>query len=77
MATVSPAEVQRIAGIESPVLRNLEITHAYSLLAAEVASGPGAAPIGAVRDVGVRQAGATIRGEDALDVLRTAGRRAR
>ena len=46
MEHVSPAEVQRIAAMGSPVLRNLEITHAYSLLAAEVAvrSTSGSAP---------------------------------
>ena len=41
---VTPEEVRRIAAIRSPVLRNLEITYAYSLLAADVArrSGQGA-----------------------------------
>ena len=41
MAPVSPPEVRRIAAIGSPVLRNLEITYAYSLLAAEVAARTG------------------------------------
>ena len=34
MEAVSPAEVRRIAALENPVLRNLEITYAYSRLAA-------------------------------------------
>jgi hypothetical protein len=67
---VTPEDVQRIAALESPVLRNLEITHAYSLLAAAVAarSGPGANWC-TFATWASRQAGATIRGEDALDVL--------
>ena len=70
MATVSPADVQRITGIESPVLRNLEITHAYSLLAAAVAERSGGGANWCVFATWAsRQAGATIRGEDALDVL--------
>jgi hypothetical protein len=70
MIRVSPAEVQRIAAINSPVLRNLEITHAYSLLAAEVAvrSGQGANWC-TFATWASRQAGATIRGEDAIDFL--------
>ena len=70
MATVSPADVQRIARIESPVLRNLEITHAYSLLAAAVAERSSKGANWCVFATWAsRQAGATIRGEDALDVL--------
>ena len=70
MATVSPADVQRIAGIKSPVLRNLEITHAYSLLAAAVAERSSSGANWCVFATWAsRQAGATIRGEDALDVL--------
>lgn len=67
---VTPADVQRIAAIRSPVLRNLEITHAYSLLAAEVAvrSGQGANWC-TFATWASRQAGATIRGEDAIDFL--------
>jgi hypothetical protein len=67
---VAPEDVQRIAAIESPVLRNLEITHAYSLLAAAVAarSGQGANWC-TFATWASRQAGATIRGEDALDLL--------
>ena len=70
MERVSPVEVQRIAAIGSPVLRNLEITHAYSLLAAEIAvrSGQGANWC-TFATWASRQAGATIRGEDAIDFL--------
>ena len=70
MAPVSPADVQRIAAIGSPVLRNLEITYAYSLLAADVAarSGQGANWC-TFATWASRQAGATIRGEDTLDLL--------
>jgi hypothetical protein len=63
-------EVRRIVAIADPVIRNLEITHCYSRLAAEFA----------VRvDDGAnwctfatwasRQAGRTVRGEDLLDHL--------
>jgi hypothetical protein len=70
MATVSPADVQRIASIKSPVLRNLEITHAYSRLASEVAVRTGqGANWNTFATWASRQAGATIRGEDVLDVL--------
>ena len=53
-----PEDVQRIAAIRNPVLRNLEITHAYSLLAADVAarSGQGANWC-VVRDLGVAPGG--------------------
>ncbi len=66
----TPAEVQRIAALQNPVLRNLEITHAYSLLAAETAarSGQGANWC-TFATWASRQAGATIRGEDAIDFL--------
>ena len=70
MVAPAPADVERIAGLESPVLRNLEITHAYSLLAAAVAArSPGGANWCTFATWASRQAGATIRGEDALDVL--------
>jgi hypothetical protein len=64
---VAPEDVRRIAAIESPVLRNLEITQAYSLLAAEIAAqgGPGANWC-AFATWASRQAGRTIRGEDAI-----------
>jgi hypothetical protein len=67
---VAPAEVRRIAAMRSPVLRNLEITHAYSLLAAEIAARGGqGANWCTFATWASRQAGATIRGEDAIDVL--------
>ena len=54
----------------SPVLRNLEITHAYSLLAAEVAARGGQGANWCMFATWAsRQAGATIRGEDAIDFL--------
>lgn len=67
---VTPEDVRRIAAIRSPVLRNLEITYAYSRLAAEVAarSGQGANWC-TFATWASRQAGATIRGEDAIDLL--------
>ena len=55
---VSPAEVQRIAAIGSPVIRNLEITYAYSLLAADVAARTGAGrELVHVRHLGVAAGG--------------------
>ena len=67
---IAPEDVRRIAAIESPVLRNLQITHAYSLLAAGVAgrSGQGANWC-TFATWASRQAGATIRGEDTPDLL--------
>ncbi len=64
---MSPEEVRRIAAIRNPILRNLEITHAYSLLANEVArrSGQGANWC-TFATWASRQAGRTIRGEDAI-----------
>jgi hypothetical protein len=67
MTPVSPADVRRIAAIKNPVLRNLEITYAYSRLAAQV-GGPGANWC-TFATWASRQAGATIRGEDAIDLL--------
>lgn len=60
----------RIAAIRNPVIRNLEITHAYSLLAAEIAarSGQGANWC-TFATWASRQAGRTIRGEDALGYI--------
>jgi hypothetical protein len=62
------AEVRRIAGIENPVLRNLEITQCYSQLAAAFAarSGEGANWC-TYATWASRQAGRTIRGEDVFD----------
>jgi hypothetical protein len=63
--TPNVAEVERIAAISNPVIRNLQITHCYSLLAAEFAarSGEGANWC-TYATWASRQAGRTIRGED-------------
>jgi hypothetical protein len=63
-------EVRRIIGIRNPIIRNLEITHCYSLLAQAVAgrSGQGANWC-TFATWASRQAGGTIRGEDLLDNL--------
>jgi hypothetical protein len=67
---IAPEDVQRIAALESPVLRNLEITHAYSVLAAATAARTGSgANWNTFATWASRQAGATIRGEDTLDLL--------
>jgi hypothetical protein len=74
---VSPApappdvdEVRRISAIRSPVLRNLEITHCYARLAASVAARGGeGANWCTFATWASRQAGRTIRGEDALEQL--------
>jgi hypothetical protein len=58
-------DVQRIGAIESPVLRNLEITYCYSRLAAVLAERTGAgANWCTFATWASRQAGRTIRGED-------------
>jgi hypothetical protein len=68
---LTPEEVRRIGAIRSPVLRNLEITYAYSLLAAEVARRSGQrANWCTFATWASRQAGRTIRGEDALEYVR-------
>jgi hypothetical protein len=60
-------EVQRIAGITNPVIRNLEITYCYSRLAAAVAARTGeGANWCTFATWASRQAGRTIRGEDLL-----------
>jgi len=63
-------EVQRIAAMGDPVLRNLEITHCYSRLTAAVAlrTGEGANWC-TFATWASRQAGRTVRGEDLLDAL--------
>jgi hypothetical protein len=63
-------EVERIAAIASPAVRNLEITHCYSLLSAAFAqrSGTGANWC-TYATWASRQAGRTIRGEDLGDRL--------
>jgi hypothetical protein len=69
--TPSVADVRRIAAIADPVLRNLAITRCYSRLAATVArrTGPGANWC-TYATWASRQAGSTIRGEDAMAFLR-------
>ena len=63
-------EVRRITGIADPVIRNLEITHCYSRLAAAVAARTGeGANWCTYATWASRQAGGTIRGEDLLDHL--------
>jgi hypothetical protein len=73
-----PAEVRRIAAMRDPVLRNLEISHCYWRLAQAVARRTG---VGAnwctFATWASKQAGSTIRGEDAEELLRIRlGRRA-
>lgn len=66
-------DVETIAAIEDPCLRNVRITHAYHLLASAfgAAAGPGANwCIFAVW--ASRQAGQTIRGEDVLQAMQRA-----
>jgi hypothetical protein len=66
----APPDVERIVAIRNPVLRNLEITYAYSLLAAELASRSGeGANWCTFATWASRQAGRTIRGEDALGFI--------
>jgi hypothetical protein len=64
------AEIRRIAAIANPVLRNLEITEAYSRLAAAVAQR--SYPCSnwcTFATWASRQAGRTVRGEDLLEEL--------
>ena len=73
-----PAEVRRIAAMHDAVLRNLEITHCYWRLAQALARRTG---VGAnwctFATWASKQAGSTIRGEDAEELLRIRlGRRA-
>jgi hypothetical protein len=62
------AEVERIAGLPDPVIRNLQITECYSRLAAGVESE--GANWCTFATWASKQAGQTIRGEDLLDMLR-------
>ena len=72
MTSPSPQEVERIAAIADPVIRNLEITHAYSLLAAAMDVHANWCTYATWAS---RQAGRTIRGEDLLDrLMRELGR---
>ena len=71
-STVAPsvADVQRIAAIPNPIIRNLEITNCYSRLAAAFAEGKGeGANWCTYATWASRQAGRTIRGEDLLEHL--------
>ena len=66
----TPDDVHRITAIANPVVRNLEITHCYSLLAAAVAARVGeGANWCTYATWASRQAGRTIRGEDSLEEL--------
>ena len=63
-------EVHRICAIESPVIRNFEITYCYSRLAAASARRNGAGANWCTYATWAsRQAGGTIRGEDLLENL--------
>lgn len=64
------SEVIRIAGLTDPVIRNLEITHCYSVLSLAVTARTGrCANWCTFATWASRQAGQTIRGEDLLDTL--------
>ena len=64
-------DVERIAGIANPIVRNLGITHCYAQLSAAVAERTGECSNWCTFATWAsRQAGATIRGEDMLDTLR-------
>ena len=66
-----PDEVRRIAAMRDPLLRNLEITHCYWRLAKAVARRTGTgANWCTFATWASRQAGSTIRGEDAAALLR-------
>jgi hypothetical protein len=63
-------EVERIAAIANPVIRNLEITYCYSRLAAAFAARNGeGANWCTYATWASRQAGRTVRGEDLLEQL--------
>jgi len=70
VATPTIDDIARISAIESPVIRNLEITHCYSLLAAAFAArSEGGANWCTYATWASRQAGRTIRGEDLFEQL--------
>ena len=70
VVTPTVDDIARISAIASPVIRNLEITHCYSLLAAAFAAGSeGGANWCTYATWASRQAGRTIRGEDLLEQL--------
>src|SRR5262245_1809306 len=63
-------DVQRIAALDNPVIRNLEITECYAELSAAMRARAGsAADWCTFATWASRQAGTTIRGEDLLDLL--------
>jgi hypothetical protein len=63
-------DVRRVAAIANPVIRNLEITHCYSCLAAAFAARGGeGANWCTYATWASRQAGRTVRGEDLLEQL--------
>ena len=63
-------EIRRIVAIANPVIRNLEITHCYSRLAAGFAARTGdGANWCTFATWASRQAGRTVRGEDLVDHL--------
>jgi hypothetical protein len=69
-APADVAETQRIAAIENPVIRNLEITECYAQLAAGMATrAVGCSNWCTYATWASRQAGATIRSEDLMDEL--------
>ena len=71
-ASSSPgvADVARIAALENPVIRNLEITECYADLSAAMRARTGGATDWCTFATWAsRQAGSTIRGEDLLDNL--------
>src|SRR5262245_52523066 len=72
-------DVQRIAALDNPVIRNLEITECYAELSAAMRARAGsAADWCTFATWASRQAGSTIRGEDLLDRFhRHLGRQAR
>ncbi len=77
MSAPTPADVRRIAALDDPVIRNLEITWCYSRLAAAMAERSTGANWCTYATWASRQAGQTIRGEDIQDELErrlTAGR---
>jgi hypothetical protein len=67
------ADVEAIAAIEDPCLRNLRITHAYHLLASAFAPAAGPGANWCIFAVWAsKQAGQTIRGEDPLQAIQRA-----
>jgi len=76
--TAVALDVDRIVAIDNPVIRNLEITECYADLAAAMRERIGeSADWCTFATWASRQAGATIRGEDLIDIFtRRLGRRA-